>query len=75
MFEIIWLLLWIAPSQGGAGIIVSEIEKKEDCLNAILKMENIGSFTSSFNGDEFIKYAGKYFCTPAPIIKGPDTYN
>ena len=75
MFDIIWLLVWIAPSQGGAAIIISEIERKEDCLAAIVEMEKVGSYTSSFNGGEFIKYTGTYFCTPAPFMKGTDTYD
>ena len=75
MFDIIWLLVWIAPSQGGAAIIISEIERKEDCLAAIVEMEKVGSYTSSFNGGEFIKDTGTYFCTPAPFMKGTDTYN
>ncbi|MDB2423520.1 hypothetical protein N9X05_16380 [Paracoccaceae bacterium] len=75
MFDIIWLLVWIAPSQGGAAIIISEIERKEDCLAAIVEMEQVGSYTSSFNGGEFIKDTGTYFCTPAPFMKGTDTYD
>ena len=75
MFDIIWLLVWIAPSQGGAAIIISEIEKKEDCLAAIVEMEKVGSYTSSFDGGEFIKDTGTYFCTPAPFMKGTDTYD
>ena len=75
MFYVIWLLVWIAPSQGGAAIVVSEIERQEDCLAAIVEMEKIGSYTSSFNGCEFIKDTGTYFCTPAPLIKGTDNYD
>ena len=75
MFDIIWLLVWIAPSQGGAAIIISEIERKEECLAAIVEMEKVGSYTSSFNGGEFIKDTGTYFCTPAPFMKGTDTYD
>jgi hypothetical protein len=75
MFDIIWLLVWIAPSQGGAAIIISEIERKEDCLAAIVEMEKVGSYTSSFNSGEFIKDTGTYFCTPAPFMKGTDTYD
>ena len=75
MFDIIWLLVWIAPSQGGAAIIISEIERKEDCLAAIVEMEKVGSYTSSFNGGEVIKDTGTYFCTPAPFMKGTDTYD
>ena len=75
MFDIIWLLVWIAPSQGGAAIIISEIERKEDCLAAIVEMEKVGSYTSSFNGGEFIKDTGTYFFTPAPFMKGTDTYD
>jgi len=75
MFDIIWLLVWIAPSQGGAAIIISEIERKEDCLAAIVEMEKVGSYTSSFDGGEFIKDTGTYFCTPAPFMKGIDTYD
>ena len=75
MFDIIWLLVWIAPSQGGAAIIISEIERKEDCLATIVEMEKVGSYTSSFNGGEFIKDTGTYFCTPAPFMKGTDTYD
>ena len=75
MFDIILLLVWIAPSQGGAAIIISEIERKEDCLAAIVEMEKVGSYTSSFNGGEFIKDTGTYFCTPAPFMKGTDTYD
>ena len=75
MFDIIWLLVWIAPSQGGAAIIISEIERKEDCLAAIVEMEKVGSYTISFDGGEFIKDTGTYFCTPAPFMKGTDTYD
>ena len=75
MFDIIWILVWIAPSQGGAAIIISEIERKEDCLAAIVEMEKVGSYTSSFDGGEFIKDTGTYFCTPAPFMKGTDTYD
>ena len=75
MFDIIWLLVWIAPSQGGAAIIISEIERKEDCLAAIIEMEKVGSYTISFNGGEFVKDTGTYFCTPAPFMKGTDAYD
>ena len=75
MFDIIWLLVWIAPIQGGAAIVVSEIERQEDCLAAIVEMEKNGSYTSSFNVGEFIKDTGTYFCSPAPLMKGTDTYD